>query len=156
MSCTTHRTWGRFYAEEHLKPMLKSARMTLSARAVHDIKGVIKRYRAGAFDDDDSPARLHGDLWNGNLMWTADGVVLIDPAAHGGHRESDIAMLHLFGCPHLDAVVEGYQDVQPLRPGWTDRIALHQLYPLLAHLVLFGTGYAYQTHAAARRAVAVA
>ena len=80
-------------------------------------------------------------------------VVLIDPAAQGGHRETDLAMLALFGCPHLDAVYDGYQSEQPLRAGWRDRVALHQLFPLLAHVALFGAGYAAQTRAAARGAL---
>jgi fructosamine-3-kinase len=111
------------------------------------------RCGAGDFDDDDPPARLHGDLWSGNVMWTPRGAVLIDPAAHGGHRETDLAMLALFGCPHLDAVIEGYEGQHPLRKGWRDRIGLHQIYPLLAHVVLFGGGYASQTLAAATSAL---
>ena len=83
-------------------------------------------------------------------MWTSDGTVLIDPAAHGGHRETDVAMLALFGCPYLADVVDGYQSVRPLAPGWQGRIGVHQLYPLLAHVVLFGAGYVRQTEAAAR------
>ena len=86
-------------------------------------------------------------------MWTPDGVVLIDPAAHGGHRETDLAMLALFGCPYLDAVLDGYQDAHSLRPGWRERIRLHQLYPLLAHVALFGSSYARQTNVAARGAL---
>ena len=88
-------------------------------------------------------------------MWTADGVVLIDPAAHGGHRETDLAMLQLFGCPHLSEVLAGYESVRPLRDGWRARVALHQLYPLLAHVALFGSGYARQTENAARNALAI-
>ena len=88
-------------------------------------------------------------------MWTAAGAVLIDPAAHGGHRETDLAMLALFGCPHLGAIVDGYHDVHPLRAGWRNRTELHQLYPLLAHVALFGPGYARQTAAAARAALAL-
>lgn len=87
-------------------------------------------------------------------MWTPDGVVLIDPAAHAGHRETDLAMLELFGCPHYDQVVAGYQGVRSLRAGWRDRIGLHQLFALLAHVVLFGEGYAARTKAAARAALA--
>ena len=79
-------------------------------------------------------------------------MVLIDPAAHGGHRETDLAMLALFGCPYLDEVLAGYQSVRPLREGWRDRVGLHQLYPLLAHVVLFGGGYGRQTEAAAASA----
>jgi fructosamine-3-kinase len=88
-------------------------------------------------------------------MWTAGGAVLIDPAAHGGHRETDLAMLALFGGPHLDTIIDGYQHHRPLRDGWRGRIGLHQLYPLLAHVVLFGGGYARRTHEAARSALAV-
>jgi len=78
---------------------------------------------------------------------------LIDPAAHAGHRETDLAMLALFGCPHYDAIVAGYQRVRSLEPVWRNRIGLHQLFPLLAHVALFGAGYAAQTHAAARAAL---
>ena len=86
-------------------------------------------------------------------MWTPKGVVLIDPAAHSGHRETDLAMLALFGCPHYEAVVDGYQEVRTLRPGWRNRAKLHQLFPLLAHVVLFGGGYAHQARQAARVAL---
>jgi fructosamine-3-kinase len=152
MSYGAHTDWGRFYADERLVPMAEPARRLLGRAAGANLDAVITRCRAGDFDDDDHPARLHGDLWGGNLMWTGDGVVLIDPAAHGGHRETDLAMLALFGCPHLDAVRAGYQSVHPLRPGWQQRIVLHQLYPLLAHVVLFGAGYAAQTARAAQSA----
>lgn len=88
-------------------------------------------------------------------MWTPDGVVLIDPAAHGGQRETDLAMLALFGCPFLDDVVRGYQRVRPLQRGWRTRVGLHQLYPLLAHVVLFGGGYPRQAEAAATMTLAM-
>ena len=64
------------------------------------------------------PARLHGDLWSGNVLWAPDGAWLIDPAAHGGHRETDLAMLALFGCPHLDVVLAAYDEAAPLADGW--------------------------------------
>ncbi len=99
------------------------------------------------------PARLHGDLWSGNLLWGADGQAwLIDPAAHGGHRESDLAMLMLFGAPHLEAILAGYQEVAPLADGWRGRVALHQAWPLLVHAALFGGGYGASAMAALRRA----
>jgi fructosamine-3-kinase len=149
MSCTGHRRWGLFYARERLTPMVDRAAPRLDAPTREAVNVVVSRCEAGDFDDEDAPARLHGDLWSGNVMWTPGGAVLIDPAAHGGHRETDLAMLALFGCPFFDAVIDGYQFRRPLRDGWRDRVGLHQLYPLLAHVVLFGSGYLRQTLAAA-------
>jgi fructosamine-3-kinase len=153
MAFTGHQTWGTFYGEERLRPMAELAEERLSATGRRLVDRVIARCVAGDFDDDDPPARIHGDLWSGNVMWTSAGVVLIDAAAHGGHRETDLAMLALFGCPHLDEVLAAYQTVRPLREGWRDRVGLHQLYPLLAHVVLFGDGYLRQTEAAAASAL---
>lgn len=151
MSLTGNASWGAFYADERLIPMARLAQPWLSAAAQDAVAAVVDLCRAGVFDDDDAPVRLHGDLWNGNVLWTADGAVLIDPAAHGGHRETDLAMLALFGFPFLDEVLAGYRSARPLRDGWRNRVDLHQLYPLLAHVVLFGASYAGQVEGAARR-----
>jgi fructosamine-3-kinase len=153
MSYSGAQRWGSFYANERLAPMTDRASAQLDGHTRDAIDTVMTRCDAGDFDDDDRPARLHGDLWSGNVMWTAGGAVLIDPAAHGGHRETDLAMLALFGCPHFDAVIEGYHAQRPLRAGWRDRVGLHQLYPLLVHVVLFGGGYARQTATAAASAL---
>ncbi len=91
----------------------------------------------------EAPARLHGDLWPGNLLWAADGRAwLVDPAAHGGHRETDLAQLALFGgAPHLDRILAAYDEAWPLAPGWRERVPLHQLHLLLVHAALFGGRY---------------
>lgn len=154
MSYGAYASWGAFLAEERLGPALDAAAPTLAAGTRRDVATVIDRARAGDYDDDATPSRLHGDLWNGNVLWTPRGVVLIDPAAHGAHHETDLAMLALFGCPHHDAVIEGYQEHRPLRPGWQVRRGLHQLYPLLMHVALFGAGYAASVTEATRSALA--
>ncbi|MFD7293721.1 fructosamine kinase family protein [Streptomyces sp. NPDC059897] len=144
--------WPRWYADHRVLPYLREAvdAGTLSPAEAKPIERVCERLPdiAGPAE---RPARLHGDLWNGNLLWGADGAArLIDPAAHGGHRETDLAMLHLFGAPHLDRIIDGYERTAPLAAGWEGRVPLHQLFPLLVHTVLFGRGYAEQAVAAAR------
>lgn len=97
------------------------------------------------------PARVHGDLWDGNIHWDTRGRAwLIDPAAHGGHRETDLAMMALFAPPDLESIIAAYDEVHPLADGWRERISLHQLHPLLVHAVLFGASYGAQAAAAAR------
>ncbi|MDQ6784018.1 MAG: fructosamine kinase family protein [Actinomycetota bacterium] len=97
------------------------------------------------------PALLHGDLWWGNVLWGSDGRPwLIDPSVHGGHPEEDMAMLALFGAVP-ERVLRAYFEIRPLQPGWEERVALFQLYPLLVHAVLFGGGYRTEAEATARR-----
>jgi fructosamine-3-kinase len=146
MPAGRHTSWGEFLAVRRLRPLAAWLRRARAADegTLAALEHVCDRLERGELDDDDSPARLHGDLWSGNVVWTAAAGVLIDPAAHGGHRETDLAMLALFGLPFLDEVLAGYQEVHPLRPGWQRRVGLHQLYPVGVHALLFGGGYAGQ------------
>ncbi len=152
MAYADEPTWGVFYAVFRLQPLLELPRamQAFSEKTRRLIEAAIDRLLAGDFDDGDAPARIHGDLWSGNLMWTSSGATLIDSAAHGGHRETDLAFLSLFGCPFLDSIVEGYEQVHVLQAGWRERVPLHQLYPLMVHAILFGGGYESSTAAAAR------
>jgi fructosamine-3-kinase len=155
MRNVTGDDWPAWYAEHRVLPYLRRAvdAGTMDAGEAAVVERVCARLPELA-GPAEPPARLHGDLWSGNVLWGADGrVQVIDPAAHGGHRETDLAMLALFGCPLLDAVLAGYQEVAPLAEGWRERVGVHQLFPLLVHAVLFGRGYAGQALDAARSAL---
>lgn len=87
------------------------------------------------------PSVLHGDLWGGNYITDEAGEpCLIDPAVYYGHREADLAMTRLFG--GFDAAFyRAYEETFPMSPGHAERLPVYQLYHLLNHLNLFGSGY---------------
>jgi fructosamine-3-kinase len=138
--------WIDWYVEARVLPYVRLAvdRGGMSTVHVRQVEKGCARLSDGRADvgPDEPPARLHGDLWTGNVLWTGDRAWIIDPAAHGGHREADLAMLALFGCPQLDTVLAAYDEAAPLADGWRGRVGLHQLFPLLVHAALFGGGYA--------------
>jgi fructosamine-3-kinase len=142
---TSAPDWPTFYVERRLRP--------LCARAKLGVDALLDQLReADVFGPAEPPARLHGDLWWGNVAAVGFEPVLIDPAVYGGHREIDLAMLALFGgLP--DALIHAYDEVYPLAAGWRDRVALNQLYPLAAHACLFGGSYGAQVVANLRRYV---
>jgi fructosamine-3-kinase len=135
--------WPTFYLRRRVEPYVRhlvdGGTLTAADAAAFDRLPSRLPQLAGP---PEPPARIHGDLWNGNVLWTTEGEGwLIDPAAHGGHRETDLAMLALFGAPGLDRLLAAYQEVTPLAPDWPSRVPLHQLHPLLVHAVLFGGAY---------------
>lgn len=152
--CVPTDSWGAFYAEQRVRPFVRIAvdLGVLDGADLAVVERACDRVASGELDDpSDRPARLHGDLWTGNVLWTPDGeAVLIDPAAHGGHRETDLAMLALFGAPHLERILAGYNEAHPLTEGWRDRVPLHQLHPLATHSAGHGAGYAVALAGAAR------
>lgn len=158
LPAASERSWGAFYARDRVLPYLDPAIEAGNLRAdeAELVRAACARIAAGDFDDGDGPARLHGDLWNGNVLWSPEGVVLIDPAAHGGHRETDLAMLALFGCPFLDDVVAGYESRRPLRAGWRERVALHQMHPLAVHAAGHGRAYGVALAEAAGQVIEIA
>jgi len=131
--------WPSFYVERRLRPLVELGR---ARGRIPDVRRSLDALaaRPDRFGPPEPPARLHGDLWWGNVCAAAGEPVLIDPAVYGGHREIDLAMLALFG-ELPDALVDAYQEVWPLAAGWRERLRLHQAYPLAVHAVLFGGGY---------------
>ena len=146
--------WPQWYASRRLLPYLRRA-VDYGALRSEDgrlVEAVMDRIDSLA-GPAEPPSRIHGDCWAGNVLWSGDRGWLIDPAAHGGHRETDLAMLALFGAPHLDRILAGYNDTTPLAAGWRSRVPLHQLHPLLVHACLFGASYREEVRSAARAAL---
>ena len=137
-----HGSWAEFFWSERLEPQLDRA--VASGRATPRLRAGLERLSAKLpqlVGPNEPPARLHGDLWGGNLHVDQQGApCLIDPAVYGGHREMDLAMMRLFG-GFAEAVFRAYEESWPLAPGHAERVALYQLYPLLVHVNLFGSGY---------------
>ncbi len=149
---STAPSWGAFYATRRVLPYLKLARDrgNVDGQQAATVESMVGRL--DVLVPPEPPARLHGDLWNGNVLWGHDGVVrMVDPAAYAGHRETDLAMLALFGLPHLQRALDAYDEATPLASGWEDRVGLHQLFPLLVHAAMFGGGYGARAAALASR-----
>jgi protein-ribulosamine 3-kinase len=144
-----HATWAEFYRVERLEAQLTLAES--ARRAPSGLRAAFERLFSKLPElvgEREPPARLHGDLWGGNLHIDEQGApCLIDPAVYGGHREVDLAMMRLFG-GFSERVFAAYAESFPLSAGHTERVALYQLYPLLVHLNLFGGSYASSVQSA--------
>ncbi len=133
-------TWAELYRDERIAPLVARAGKAFSSQERRAFDRLLERMPT-LVGEVDRPARLHGDLWGGNLHTDEHGApVLIDPAAYGGDREVDLAMMRLFG-GFGDRVFAAYDEAAPLRSGWKERVQLYQLYPVLVHANLFGGGY---------------
>ncbi|MCU1603375.1 MAG: fructosamine kinase [Frankiales bacterium] len=143
-------TWAEHFATRRVLPALKEGRdrRRVDPDDAAAVEAVLDRLES--LVPDPGPRRVHGDLWSGNVLWALDAAWLIDPAAHGGHPETDLAMLQLFGLPFLDSVLSTYSEAAVLAPGWRERTPVHQLWPLLVHAALFGGDYGARAGAAAR------
>ncbi len=135
-------TFAELYRARRLEPLLArpEAQRLVSAALRARFDALFARLDA-LVGPPEPPSRLHGDLWAGNRVVDPEGASwLIDPAVYGGHREIDLAMMRLFG-GFGSRVFAAYAEAFPLAPGHEARVPLFQLYPLLAHVVMFGAGY---------------
>jgi fructosamine-3-kinase len=148
-------SWPDWYAQCRVLPYLRMAvdAGTLSSTDAAVVESAAARM-ASVAGPPEPPSRIHGDCWSGNVLWSGGAGWLIDPAAHGGHRETDLAMLALFGAPYLDRILGAYAEEAPLAAGWRHRVPLHQLHPLLVHVCLFGSAYRDAALDAARAVLA--
>lgn len=139
---TVATQWPDFFSSCRLLPLVDKCkeRNTIASETLRGVERIASRlHEFGAADE--PPSLLHGDLWAGNRMIDCQGQSwLIDPAAHGGHREFDLAMMRLFG-GFGEQCFSAYNEVFPLQPGWQQRVQLHQLAPLLVHAIKFGGHY---------------
>lgn len=149
-------SWGEFYANL-LEPLIEPAWGGLSNEDQQAVRTLLERLRDGDFDGlgTQAPARCHGDLWAGNVLWSPEGAVLIDPAAHGGHPETDLAALQLFGIAHQERILGAYQEAAGWDSSWRRRVPLHQLHLLFLHVAVFGGSYVRQAMTAVHRSLAL-
>tara|TARA_R110002050_G_scaffold278897_2_gene425163 strand:+ start:1367 stop:1948 length:582 start_codon:yes stop_codon:yes gene_type:complete len=140
-------TAADFYITQRLQPQFK-----LAANEGFHFKNLSTFFKN--ISDEipiEPPSLIHGDLWNGNYMVSENGLpVMIDPATAFAPREMDIAMMQLFGGFPEEVFVE-YNTIFPLAEGWKNRLPLWQLYHLLVHLNLFGSGYLPQVNTIVKR-----
>ncbi|MDR2189166.1 MAG: fructosamine kinase family protein [Azonexus sp.] len=137
-----HDEWPHFFAQRRLRPQFQwAAARGMAQKLAAEGETLIERL-AGLFTDyRPPPSLLHGDLWNGNTAALPDGApVIFDPAVYYGDRETDLAMMELFG-GFPDACFAAYRAAWPLAPGYQTRRTLYQLYHVLNHYNLFGGGY---------------
>jgi fructosamine-3-kinase len=145
-SNTPHDDWTAFFVEERLEPQVKLARDNNEIDSSH-VRLFSQLYpKLDSIFPPEQPALIHGDLWSGNYMVTADNEpCLIDPAAYYGHREAELAMTQMFG-RFAPSFYEHYHNEFPLESGWQERLDVYKIYPLMIHVNLFGAGgYLSQT-----------
>jgi fructosamine-3-kinase len=155
---TVHEDFTSFWVRDRLEPLVAATSDQFGARSLAVVREAVDVIDTGVFagvagQGQERASRVHGDLWSGNVMWTGRGATLIDPAAHGGHRLEDLAMLALFGAPQLPSIYEGYTAQHPLPETWEDDLPAHLFFALMAHVAIIGGGYAVQAVSMARRII---
>lgn len=150
-NATTH-TWTEFFVTQRLEPQIKSAVDSGIGSKAWIVKLDQLSVKLNNLIPEELPALLHGDLWSGNVMNTYKGCAIFDPSVYYGHREMDLAMARLFG-GFGSEMLGAYHSEFAIEPGFLERVDLHNLYPLLVHVNLFGGAYVDQVERVFKRFV---
>lgn len=129
--------WNDFYSQNRILPMMKllKNKQLITSKQIKSAENLCKQF--DSIFPKEKPALIHGDFWNGNIIAGEKGEFnLIDPAIYYGNKEMDIAMAKLFG-GFDDTFFDAYQEINPLEPGYEERLPVTQLFPLLIHAYLF-------------------
>ena len=138
---THNESWEQFYTQYRILPLVKIARdkHLIEKKTIQKIEYLCSKLNT--LLPICKPSLIHGDLWSGNLIYDQqNSPVLIDPAVYYGNPEMDWAMLSLFGT-YPEVAIRSYCELNYIEKGFKDREEIHQLYPLLVHLILFGKSY---------------
>lgn len=154
-TCEPSSSWATFFVHQRVLPFLVEARDkgNVSAAEVAVVEQACARLLDAGEDFQVAPARIHGDLWAGNLLYTQQGPKFIDPAAHGGHPVTDLAMLDLFGVAHQAELFDAYAEEAGLHGNWHETLCIHQLHPLAVHALTHGSAYGMELVHEARNAL---
>lgn len=144
---TWSNDWVDFFSRQRLRYQLDLAHQRgLALEEGYSLLEIVGSF----FETSPEASLLHGDLWNGNVAFDSEGnPVVFDPACYYGDREADLAMSELFG-GFPESFYRGYEEVWPLRPGYSRRKHLYNLYHILNHYNIFGAGYAEQARTMTR------
>ncbi|ERS82115.1 fructosamine kinase [Marinobacter sp. C1S70] len=134
-------SWGQFFLEHRLKYQVsRISDAGVRARFESALETCGARLACWLDQHCEHPSLLHGDLWNGNVMFDRQGPWLIDPAVYQGDREADLAMTEMFG-GFGAAFYRAYDRVYPRTEVYATKREIYNLYHYLNHYNLFGGGY---------------
>jgi len=146
-----HDSWIDFFVNERINPQIQ---MAVDSGKLSS--GILQNWERLSSKLDEifpsaNPSLLHGDLWGGNYLFDSNGkAVLIDPAVYYGHPEMDLAFTKMFGGFSGD-FYKGYESESTLEAGFSNRVPIYNLYPLLVHVNLFGGHYTSQFNTILRK-----
>lgn len=139
----TQYNWSLFLGQMRIMPMAKICydKGVIDRETVARLEGLCRDLYKRIDMSLITPSLLHGDLWDGNILFNIDSPVLIDPAIYFGDKEMELAFILLFNTFN-DTFFNRYTEVHPLSDDFYEtKVPLYQLYPLLVHIALYGSSY---------------